>query len=339
MKFDGGNYIMKRILSISIFTVSIFAIVSFIFMSFKSTYDASGNTNYPFKDGPKLKHHESFSVEGNRAILINLENNNSLYFPSLSEDLDLGRQFDNFSDELIRENHFYIDFMNVYNNEDIENTSNYKRVDLIFNNKTVPRFDNFSSYEEVEDYKYRFYDLTPEIIKNADATDLIVQSFKNKDASDKDSIERMEIHSGNYYITTAQMKAYRTSLEKKEMGTKAFFYEHPLFDEAYLMKQTLPENFPLWSFTGFKKLDTPIEFYDLSDANSVINDETCEEFKDAYTYQVFVIYANYYSYPIEGYRSRELEYFTQLRFNKNVKDLFIDKNEMKALMDSVQIKK
>jgi len=196
MKFDGGNYIMKRILSISIFTVSIFAIVSFIFMSFKSTYDASGNTNYPFKDGPKLKHHESFSVEGNRAILINLENNNSLYFPSLSEDLDLGRQFDNFSDELIRENHFYIDFMNVYNNEDIENTSNYKRVDLIFNNKTVPRFDNFSSYEEVEDYKYRFYDLTPEIIKNADATDLIVQSFKNKDASDKDSIERMD-HSAN----------------------------------------------------------------------------------------------------------------------------------------------
>ena len=297
-------------------------------MSFRETYNASVNDNYPFKDSPSLKLHESFSSEDERAMLINLGNSNDIVFPYLLK--DLAGRFENFSDEVIRENHFYIDFMNTYNNENIQNTSNYSRNDLVFNNKTFPRFDNFSSYEKVDDYEYRFYEMTPEIIKNADTTSMIFQSFKNKNISDNDSIESLDIVSVNSYMTTAEAEYFQSSHKKSPMGGKVFFYEHPLFDEAYLVKRTLAESLPVWGFVGFKKLDTPIEFYNLSDANSILNNETREEFKDAYTYQVFSIFPTYHT--------EKWEFFAELRLNKNSKDLFIDKNEMKKIIDSIQIK-
>jgi len=319
---------MKRILTISIFTVSIFAIGLFAFMSFKETYNASMNDNYPFKDSPSLKLHESFSAEENRALLINLGNSNDIIFPHSSE--YTFERFENFSVEVIKENNFYIDFISVYDNENLENTGNLKRDEFVFNDKIISDFDNFSSYEKVDDYEYRFYDLTPEIIKNTNATSSVIQYFENKNIGDTDSIESLNIDFGNTYMTTAEAEYLKSFYKNQPMGIKVFFYEHPLFDEAYLVKHTLAEALPLWGFVGFKKLDTPIEFYNLSDANSILNNETREEFKDAYTYQVFSIFPTYHT--------EKWEFFAELRLNKNSKDLFIDKNEMKKIIDSIQIK-
>ena len=313
---------MKRILTIIICAFLFFMIGSFAFMSFKTTYDEHSTYNFRMFDTNSLRSHESFDVRGNVSILANLENTNDMKIPAMSE------SFESFSDDIIKNNHLYIDATFLYENENINSGVINRGGIFVFNDKIVGDFDNYFSYDEVDGLNYRFYEMTPKIIENADSNLFFNQSFKLKNPKNSDYINSSTLRFSDAYFTTEEAEELLSAFLHPTVGFKLYLYPHPLFENSYLIKESA--NSLGWRFIGFRKLDTPVEFYNLSGGESIIDNDTCNEFKDLYTYQIFEIGTSY--------STGKGNIFSELFLSANDKNLFIDKNEFKTLVDSIQFK-
>jgi len=321
---------MKRILTIIGCTVLFFIASCFIFMFYWTQRDDYGyEIEMPQEPVYNFIEPESFDRNGNLVVLTSNQHGNNIYsMYSVGNSDDYKKEV-----ESQNANSFLIDDYSFYNDERLESQSGNAFRLVIFNDKFISDFDNYSSYEEANDSIYRYYE-KPETLENLDVETNFYRGeikFKDEYVTDKDLIDRACTSVNNYFISEEK---YEEMFETyvSENGEKLILYPHPLFDKAYLVKVPSGLGFaPAWSFVGFKKLDTPIEYYDLDASKNIINNETRGEFKKTYEYQVF-------GFQVE-YRMDNFNVLGKIMFTENDKRLYMDEKEFKSLVDNITIKK